>query len=367
MAVIREVSRGLGKGFQAIVRKRGHSLSRVLPTRKAALDWAGRVEAAISVSGPDMPFDKAAWLPALKQESAQPQDDSFPHGGWTVKQALKRYGHEVTMNKKGAAQEHSRIRAWCARPLAGKRMDALTTREVQEFAQERLVAGRAGSTVRKDVVLLAVVYKHAAAPPPHGWGLTGLANPAAAVKRPPQASPRKRRLEDAHDGGKGEEQLIREALATKPRGPEMLDLLDLSIELGMRQSELLGITAGQCKRVRGVSIVALPDTKSGVPREVPLSKAAAAIIDRWRAGRVSGERLFKQTPADLRQRWRAALKAAGISNLRWHDLRHEALTRMAVDKGMGVEMLRHMSGHRTVKVLLDYVNPSHQDVAKKLG
>ena len=100
---------------------------------------------------------------------------------------------------------------------------------------------------------------------------------------------------------------------------------------------------------------------------MPLSKTAVAIIDRWRAGKGAGERLFKQTPADLRQRWRSALKAAGVSNLRWHDLRHEALTRMAVDKGMGVEMLRHMSGHRTVKVLLDYVNPSHQDVAKKLG
>ena len=367
MAVIREVSRGLGKGFQAIIRKRGHSLSRVLPTRKAAADWAGRVEAAIAVSGPDLPFVKEAWLPAVRQESSSFPDDSCPHGGWTVKQALERYGDTVTGKKKGAVQEHSRIKAWCARPLASKRLDALTTRELQEFALERLSAGRAGSTVRKDIVLLAVVYKHAATPPPHGWGLAGLPNPAATVQRPPQAAPRKRRLEDAHDGGKGEEQLIREALATKPRGPEMLDLLDLSIELGMRQSELLGITAGQCKRVRGVAIVALPDTKSGVPREVPLSKAAAAIIDRWRAGKGPGERLFKQTPADLRQRWRAALKAAGVSNLRWHDLRHEALTRMAVDKGMGVEMLRHMSGHRTVKVLLDYVNPSHQDVAKKLG
>ena len=367
LAVIRETERVFGVGFQAIVRKRGYNLSRVLPTRKAALEWAGRVEAAIAVSGPDRPFNRAAWLPVVQQENAAPLNDSCPHGGWTVKQALERYSEDVTATKKGAAQEQRRIKTWCARPLAGTRLDALTTQELQEFAQARLASGKAGSTVRKDVVLLSVVYKHAATAHPYGWSLRDLANPAAAVKRPPQAHPRKRRLEDAHDGGKGEEQKIREAFAKMPRGVEMLDLLDLAIELGMRQSELLGITAGQYKRVGGVSMVALPDTKSGVPREVPLSKAAAAIIDRWRAGKEPWERLFKQTPADLRQRWRAALKVAGVKNLRWHDLRHESLTRMAVDKGMGVEMLRHMSGHRTVKVLLDYVNPSHQDVAKKLG
>lgn len=93
------------------------------------------------------------------------------------------------------------------------------------------------------------------------------------MQRPAAAPPRKRRFEDGHGDEEGEEQRIRAALAAKPRGAEMLDLMDLAIELRMRQSEVLGITAGQCKRVRGTAIVLLPDTKPGVPREVPLSKA----------------------------------------------------------------------------------------------
>ena len=59
MAVIREAKSKAGERvFQAIVRKRGHSLSRVFDSRKRAKEWAGRVEAEIDLSGPDKRFDR---------------------------------------------------------------------------------------------------------------------------------------------------------------------------------------------------------------------------------------------------------------------------------------------------------------------
>ena len=98
-----------------------------------------------------------------------------------------------------------------------------------------------------------------------------------------------------------------------------------------------------------------PDCKNSDPRHVTLSMRAAVII-RWRAeGKAPDELLFPWKPADLRQRWNVARKKAGVLDFRWHDLRHEGLSRMA-DKGMHIGMLSAQSGHRTVAVLKRYLN-----------
>ena len=121
------------------------------------------------------------------------------------------------------------------------------------------------------------------------------------------------------------------------------------------------------KRVGVHSFVFLPKTKNNEAREVTLSTKAVAILARWTKDKKPEDRLFTQTAADLRQRWRAACKTAKVTGLRWHDLRHEGLTRMVHEKGMDLSMLRQMGGHKTTKILLDYINPTHKDIAKKLG
>ncbi len=37
------------------------------------------------------------------------------------------------------------------------------------------------------------------------------------------------------------------------------------------------------------------------------------------------------------------------------------------DKDMNLKMLMQMSGHRTVRMLMDYTNPTDKEIAKKLG
>ena len=65
-------------------------------------------------------------------------------------------------------------------------------------------------------------------------------------------------------------------------------------------------------------------------------------------------------------RWRSAHKAAGVTGLHFHDLRHEGLSRMA-EKGLTIGELAAQSVHRTAEVLLLYVNAKVSEVAKKLG
>lgn len=373
MAVIRESQGGAGEAqgesqaprarkWQAIVRKGGYSLSRVFWQKREAETWARRVEDAIVSATPAAPFDRAAWLRRPTSALAPAVDDSRPHPGWTLARAFGHYGDTVTPAKKGGDQELRRVAMWEAHPLGAKRLDALTTADLQDYADTRLAAGRAASTVRLDIMVVRALYRDAG----RAWGLAGLRNPAVDLRLPAPAPGRQRRLEDAHeDHGEGEEARLRAALAAAPSGPEMLDLMDVALETGMRQGEILALTKGQLRRVRGARFVEQPDSKNGHPRRVVLSTRAVAILDRRAQGKGPEARLFTMMGADLRQRWNAARKKAKVDGFRWHDLRHEALSRMA---GMGLTIgeLQAQSGHRTAGVLLRYVNARPQDVAEKL-
>jgi integrase len=77
-------------------------------------------------------------------------------------------------------------------------------------------------------------------------------------------------------------------------------------------------------------------------------------------------RLFRLNVPAVEYRWKLARKAAGVTGLRWHDLRHEGLSRMA-EKGLTLGELKAQSGHRTAQVLLGYVNAKAAEVARKLG
>ena len=365
MAVVREVERGLGRGFQAIVRKHGHSLSRVHSTKAAAKSWAGRVEAAIDTAGPDAPFDRTAWLPARRQESAPALDDSCPHGGWTLDRALEKWADEVAAKGTSARQLLHRVKQWRARTLARKRLDEVTLDDVQAHVDARVEAGASGSTVRQDVMTLRAVYRDAV----KLWKVAGLLQPCDGVELPSPAPHRERRLEDGQGDMGGEEERLRVELAQHRHGTELLDLLDLALETGMRRGELLGLRAGEVQKAGGIWRIVKVKHKTarrGHVRRIVLSPTAARIVTRRAEGKSEDARLFGVTDAELRGAWDDARTAAGVTGLRWHDLRHEALSRMAA-KGLTIGELQAQSGHRTAGILLRYVNARAQDIAGKLG
>lgn len=90
------------------------------------------------------------------------------------------------------------------------------------------------------------------------------------------------------------------------------------------------------------------------------------MIGKQPEGEPEDQKLFRLNAQQVDYRWRKARKAAKVKGLRWHDLRHEGISRMA-EKGLNVGELREQSGHRTAQVLLTYVNAKVSEVAKKLG
>lgn len=369
MAVFRKTKAKRGVRWQAVVRKRGHHLVRTFARSDDARAWAAAVESAVTNASAARPFRREDWLHEAMatreaEAAAMVLGDAFPepHQHWTLGRACRHYRETVTPQKKGERQETLRLLAWERHALAAKRLADVAAAGIQAHVDARVAAGRSASTVRLEVLLLSALYKHAA----DSWKLA-VGNPAAAVKLPAAAAGRQRRLEDGHGDEKGEEERMRAALLGLSCGQEMVDLMEVALETGMRLGEILDVRKGQVRRIQGVRVLERPDSKNGHARRVTLSRRAAAVLDR-RAEGMDGpdRRLFRLSYYQVSGRWGRARKAAGVTGFRFHDLRHESLSRMA-GVGLTIGELQAQSGHRTAQILLRYVNAKPADIARKLG
>lgn len=361
MAVFRVTPTLGGKKHQAIIRKGGHALSRTFFRIREAEDWARRVEDAIASATPERPFDRKAWLPLTGKEARERSfDDSKPHAGWTVTRALEKWKDDVSQHRKGAAEEAARVRFWQGTAIGDRELGAVTAEDVQAIVNER-VEVRAGDTVRREVNVLRSAWTHAR----KVWKVEGLAS-LAELDLPTKGRGRDRRLQDGHGDQQGEEDRLRAALATWKRSPEIhVDLFDFSILTGFRLSEAHALTVGSIRRVRGVASAFLPDSKNGEPRSVILSEVAREIADRLSEGQDAKAKLFRISDSARRRAWAHARQVAGVDDLRWHDLRHEAISRMV--ERLPINDAMAQAGHRDMASTKGYSHSRPSDIVKRLG
>jgi integrase len=110
--------------------------------------------------------------------------------------------------------------------------------------------------------------------------------------------------------------------------------------------------------------VRLHDTKNGEARDVPLSSRAVATLAAL-PRHING-RVFPITPDALKKAFVRACERAGLENLHFHDLRHEATSRIA-ERLDNILELSAVTGHKTVQMLKRYYHPRATDLALKLG
>jgi integrase len=60
------------------------------------------------------------------------------------------------------------------------------------------------------------------------------------------------------------------------------------------------------------------------------------------------------------------IRGAGIEDLRFHDLRHEATTRL-FEKGLNLMEVASITGHKDLRMLRRYTHLTAEDLARKLG
>ena len=153
--------------------------------------------------------------------------------------------------------------------------------------------------------------------------------------------------------------------------PHVAAVIRVAIETGMRSSELLSVTWANVNFDRHT--IFLPNTKNGSPRTVPLSTRALNVI-RALPRSING-RLFSSGYHSIHNAFKLALTKAQatqpdsekfLRGLRFHDLRHEAVTRL-FEKGLNPIEVSMVSGHKTLSMLQRYTHLRSEDLVVKLA
>ncbi len=273
--------------------------------------------------------------------------DQAEAGATTLSEALDRYAREITPAKKGARQELRRIEAWQRSELADRPLTKIRGMDIAAWRDERMAAGLAPTTIRNDLIVISHLYTVART----DWGMTGLANPVQDIRLPKPGPGRDRRLV-----GDEEERLLSAA------PPQMRAAIIVLIETAMRRGELAALRWEHIDLQTGVAHI--PDTKTGTPRDVPLSPRAVATLSSM-PRRIDG-RVFGYTPDSLTQGFRKARTKAGICDLRLHDLRHEGTSRLVESGLFSLVEIAAITGHKTMVMLRRYSHPRAADMAEKM-
>lgn len=140
----------------------------------------------------------------------------------------------------------------------------------------------------------------------------------------------------------------------------------LALSTGGRKMEILGLSWKNVDFNR--SIITLHETKNGERRVLPLTGHALDLMKQHAKVRhVNSDLVFPgkdfKTPIDLRTPFETALKRAGITDFRWHDLRHSCASYLAMN-GASLAEIAEILGHKTLQMVKRYAHLSEAHTSK---
>ena len=327
-------------GWRVQIRRKGYATqSEMFKTKAEAESWARRVEHEM---------DGSRFVAPSKEP---------------LRKLLERYSEEVSPTHKGARWEQTRIRSFFkTMPFVDKAVGEVTRLDVQAWRDARLKSV-SGSSVNRELNVLSAVFSYAM----KEWGVTLLGNPVHEIRRPKSSKPRHQRIPPTllpglwaffeGDGVSPPRTGVGAAWDSVPW------LTALAMETAMRLGELCTlqwIDVHLDKRY-----VQLHDTKNGESRTVPLTTEAVRLLTALQSGRGDDPRVFPVNKESVGVYFRRAVRALGYEDIHFHDTRHEGTSRLA-QKLSNVLELASVTGHKDLRCLKIYFNPTPEELAKKL-
>ncbi|MBC2385359.1 site-specific integrase [Pseudomonas sp. WS 5096] len=275
----------------------------------------------------------------------------------TLDVALQRYRLEVSILKKGYVQETYRLEQIRRTDLAKKPVRDITSKDIASYRDMRLSEINARTrktlspaTVRLEMSLMSNLFDIARIE----WGLCEK-NPVKDVRKPKSPPGRDRRLTPR------EERLILR-YCHQHSNEQLYSIVVLALETAMRQGEILKLEWQHINLKN--QIAHLPDTKNGTKRDIPLSLKARDML--IRLGVRSHGKVFGYTSNGLKSTWRFMLIKIGIQDLHFHDLRHEACSRLFELGTLDVMEIAAISGHKSLAMLKRYTHLRANKLVRKL-
>lgn len=333
--------------YRAQVRVKGQKAqSQTFPNRKEALKWANSVETSIRENR-FFPQAKASRL--------------------TFSSIVERYLRDSIGNLSETEQAARKQQLqWWAKFFEGKVLSEVTAEQVAEgrdaLAGETYTRGKArtkrgkeikpkehkrsGATVNRYLAALSHMFSVVV----REWRLLDR-NPVRDISKRKESRGRTRFLAD------GERAALLDACAKSEWKP-LETIVLLALTTGARRGELVNLKWTDVDLKNACALV--HDTKNGDSRMLPLvGKAHTALRELKLQNSARSEYVFQQ-PSQIPgpyehfdSHWYAALEAAGIEGLRFHDLRHTTASYLA-QQGASLLEIADTLGHRTMAMAKRY-------------
>lgn len=153
--------------------------------------------------------------------------------------------------------------------------------------------------------------------------------------------------------------------------PEDWEIVELAYGTGLRSAELWDLKKEDVCLVKG--FIHVRCGKGGKSRRVPIGKTATRVLKKLLKTRQNGEYLiiprnfehykvrYACCAAWKERVLRPAIKASGIAPIRFHDMRHEAATRM-VRSGTSLYTVSKIFGHSNSRTTERYAHVMDKDL-----
>jgi len=316
-----------GKSWNAQVRIAGwKNFTKSFSKKSYAVIWVRKLERKLrSVQVPDVPIDSKISLTDL----------------------LLKYAEEISPTHKGKIPEVCRLKSIARRRVGELDVRYLTKQHFIQYRDDRLKVVTGGS-VGSELALIKRVLDTAV----KNWRYGIPYNPINDIEYPKISGARNRRLIDTE-----KDRLL--VAASSQRNIYIASIIEFAIETGMRRSEILKLK--WCDLDLDNGFASLYDTKNGEDRKIPLTRKCVKILS---ALIREHEHVFPVSANCLRLAWERAKKKAEIKDLRFHDLRHEAVSQF-FEMGLSVPEVALISGHKDVRQLFRYTHLNPNNAFKK--
>ena len=326
MATIRK----RGTKWQVQVRRAGHrGIARSFHRKSDAAAWAREME--------------------IRSDRSELPSDTRILSRITLGHLVTRYRDTISPRKRGYEIERIVLTAFLRHAVCKKALSQPTTEDFSRYRDERLGSIKP-TTLKREFSSLHNMFEVAR----DEWNLPIRENPLSKLRLPISQARRERRLNGAEL-----ERLMQSA--QRCRAKLILPIIVFALETAMRRGEILSLEWQNIDEER--RSVVLLHTKNGHSRTIPLSSRALAIV---KSLPKNDERLFPMSANAFRLSWERVRKRAGISDLHFHDLRHEAISRF-FELGLSVPEVALISGHRDARMLFRYTHPMRETILKKLS
>lgn len=153
-------------------------------------------------------------------------------------------------------------------------------------------------------------------------------------------------------------------------------IFEMALETAMRMREMFTLTKEQVDLKKRT--IFLDKTKNGDRRQVPMSSVLLPMLKTYLADVPDGALIFpfwdgdlspkslRSSTTKLSQQWGRIFETAGCPDLNFHDLRHEATSRIFERTTLDPISISRITGHKDPRMLRRYANLRGSDLADKL-